>query len=61
MLFLPKQPGPLQYAEMFGNRRQRHIEWIGQCSDGAVAARELFENRPSRRISERRKGGVQDS
>ena len=56
----PSQPCALQYPNVLGHGRERHVELGRQLADGPVAGRESRQDRSARRIRERRKGAVED-
>lgn len=54
-----EKPGGLEDAQVFGNRRQRNIERLGQFGDGGLALGEARENGAPGGIGERPEGGVE--
>ena len=57
----PEQPGLFENAEMFGNRGQRHRMRAGKVGNASVTPRQVRQNLPARRISQRGKSSVQPS
>src|SRR6266705_5289506 len=56
-LLRANQPAVLQYIQVLGKRRQRHIEWLRQLTDRNGAAAQPFENGPSCRVRQ----GIKDA
>jgi hypothetical protein len=54
-----KQTGSFQYSQVFGNRRQRHVERLGQFSHAANAVGEASEDGAAGRIGQRGKREVE--
>ena len=46
------QAGALQHLQMLGNRRQAHVERLGQLGDGRLTAHQAGEDGAPRRIGE---------
>ena len=55
----PHQPRTLEHPEVLGDRVQRDLERGGEVRDPRVAEGETAENRPSRRIGDRRQRAVE--
>jgi len=54
-----RKPGVLQNAYVLGDAGQRHVESFGELADRSLAQRETSKNFSPRRVSERKKGGVE--
>ena len=53
------QAGALQHLQMLGNRRQAHVERLGEFQHRRFAEREPRQDRPPCRIGEGREGGAE--
>jgi hypothetical protein len=55
----PGEPGRLEHAQVLGNRRQGHVERLGQLAHGGVAAGEPLEHRAPRRVAQGREDDIE--
>ena len=53
------ETGSLEHPEMFGDRGTRDLEWASELTDRSFTLRETREDRPPRRVGERRKGHIE--
>src|ERR1700712_3946177 len=53
------QAGPFQDAEMLGDRRTTHVERLRQLFDRGLASGQPGQDRPARRIGQRREGDAE--
>ncbi len=54
-----EQARAFENAEVLGNRRERHREGLREPTNGSLSEREAREDRPPRRVRERREGRIQ--
>jgi hypothetical protein len=57
--FAVQQAGGFQYAQVFGDRRKRNVERLGEFADGGFAMCEAREDSAAGGIGEGAKSGVE--
>jgi len=53
------EAGALEHLQVLGDRRQAHVERLGQVVHGRFPVRELGQDRPPGGVGQRREGRIQ--